>query len=426
MMNKSNVARECERNNAARKVYPEKMDHITFFQKVQGNVLVSGMQARQVEFVKDMAKTYHGREDLPTIVLTSRLELLRQLKEGLFCENPSQAQIFGPFMKNHHPMHGMNAQQVCQIIQAAGKELGCGAILDQVLLYAMALLNIVSLKYPISLPAISRLLQSDDDAIAEFAFREGASNIICGNIVGSQMAGIMLRRIVERLEETFENIYDRHLDTECNFQGFCCGNNSMVAFYQASRNQGLMNLYLKEEIYRILQHTPKVRIILDEALFVEESDCLLRYLLQLKRSGQAEVVASSGNAMKMLYGEVADFTNTCLFPHDVPAVTEELSGQIFGKYQYHYPVLTAGKPPALFFTLQSDFHWAIAAEGRLRVRAVDLEENKPFGGITEAVAIKTGNSLNVYLVPVPIFLGVPVKKFAIGKFAVRKEQEKYV
>ena len=417
MMNKCSVIRECERNNAARKVYREKIGHITFFQKVQGNVLVSGIQACHVEFVKDMVMSYQERQDLPTIVLTSRLELLRRLQEGLSCGSLGQLRVFGPFMKNYHLMSGMNAQQVCQIIQAAGKELGCGAILDQVLLYAMALLNIVSLKYPISLPAISGLLQNDDYFIAELAFRAGASNIICDNIVGSQMAGIMLRRIVERLEETFENVSDRHSDTKYNFQSFCHENNSVMAFYQPSRNQNLMNLYLKEEIYSVLQHTPKVRIVLDEVFFMEASDSLLLYLLQIKRSGQAEVVASSENAMEMLHGEVADFTNTCLFPHAVPAVTEELSGQIFGKYQYHYPILTAGKPPALFFTLKSDSHWAIATEGRLRIRAVDLEESKPFGGITEAVAIKTGNSLNAYLVPVPIFLGVPVKKFFIRKGA---------
>ena len=416
-MNKNNIIRQCEQRNALRRVYRERIDCSTFFQNVKGNMLISGMHASNSKLLSDMIKSYYERRDMPTIVLTSHLELLRQLTAESLSGTLPEVILFEPEEKNYHPMYGMNSQQICQLIQAAGENLGCGQILSQVLLYAAAVMDTVSLKYPPSLPAISHLLKNDDDFIADFASKGGLSNITCGNITGNQAAGTLLRRIIGHLEDTFENVSDSQTDTRHSFQSSIQNHVPFMVFYQLSRNQGLMNLYLKEELYSTLQHTPRIRIILDEVFFTGDSDCLLPYLLQLKRSGQAELIACSENAMKMLQKEATDFSNTCLFPHATPTLTEELSEQAFGKYQYHYPVLTAGKPPSLLFTLKTDSHWAMASEERLRVRALDLEENRLFGGMTEVLAIKTGNSINVYMIPIPVFLAASAKIYPLKKGA---------
>ena len=67
--------------------------------------------------------------------------------------------------------------------------------------------NIVSTEYPVSLPAVVKLLEEDDDFISELALQQGLSNVIADNIRANHEAGIVFRRLLERLEEIIENIY---------------------------------------------------------------------------------------------------------------------------------------------------------------------------------------------------------------------------
>ena len=86
-------------------------------------------------------------------------------------------------------------------------------------------------------------------------------------------------------------------------------------------------------------------------------------------------------------------------------VTEELSRDLFGTYQYHFPVPTAGNPPAMLFTLKKEIHWQISTEERLRIRAVDMYGKQSlFGGKSDYLAVKTSANGNVYLIETAIFL----------------------
>ena len=63
------------------------------------------------------------------------------------------------------------------------------------MIYTAALLDIVAVKYPVSLPAMAGLLQEDDDVISEVAMECGLSNVVVDNIRSNHEAGIVLRRI---------------------------------------------------------------------------------------------------------------------------------------------------------------------------------------------------------------------------------------
>ena len=177
-----------------------------------------------------------------------------------------------------------------------------------------------------------------------------------------------------------------------------------MAFYQISSNQRLMNVYLKEELYAVLKHRSKIRVILDEVSFPEEGDELQDYLMQMKRQGTVELIVSSRNVKEMFRGAGLDFGNVCLFQHSTTSATEDISQDLFGTYRYHYPVCAPGRPPAIFFTFKKDIHWHIASEERLKVRAEDLYPvRKLFGSSSDYMAVKTTNNSEIYLVPVSEF-----------------------
>ena len=85
-------------------------------------------------------------------------------------------------------------------------------------------------------------------------------------------------------------------------------------------------------------------------------------------------------------------------------VTEELSRDLFGTYQYHFPVPTAGNPPAMFFTLKKEIHWQMSSEERLRIRAVDMSgKQSVFGKNSNYLVVKTTANENVYLIDTEMF-----------------------
>lgn len=398
MSNKSVVMRECDRANAARKVCDGNVDGETFFQKITGDLLMSGNYACDQDLIMKMVRSYTQQSDLPVVVLTSHSDLLEKLEEipGM--------KVFDEKHKDYHPMYGMNMQQICGLIRMAGEEWGCTSLMDKVLLYAMSLMEIVSTHYKVSLPAMSQLLTSKDDFIAELALQEGLSSVVADNIRGNQEAGLLFRRMVEHLEKTFENVAELSTETGQSIQMAGQPEVPHLAFYQYSQNQNLMNAYLKEELYSALQQTKKLRIIADEILVKDEKDDLLRFLVEMKRIGKIELILCSENARNVLGEEEMNFTNTCIFRHESVAAMEKVSEVLFGKYLFHYPVQTVGKPPNLFFTLKKDEHWTIATEERLRVREVDLYgQTGLFGTECEKMAVKIGQKNMVFLVGVQEF-----------------------
>lgn len=76
-----------------------------------------------------------------------------------------------------------------------------------------------------------KLLHEDDDFIFEFALQLDLSNVSADNIRANYEAGIVLRRLFERLEEIFEDIYTPGSDTKYNFQSGAKGNVAGMAMY---------------------------------------------------------------------------------------------------------------------------------------------------------------------------------------------------
>ncbi|MCR5835606.1 MAG: hypothetical protein K6G88_03780 [Lachnospiraceae bacterium] len=398
MSEKSRVIRECERFNKARKVCYGKITYSVFLQNVKGNLLISGFDASNEEFITDLACNYFQRDNIPTILLSSHINVLRSIQERQNAGLINQIMISCPTSCNYHPFYGMSKQQILKITQLTMTDMGFGSQTDNVLVYASALMDIVSTKYPLSLPAITQLLQNDDDHIVEFAIQSGFSNIIADNIRGNHEAGIVFRRVCEELEEVFEGVYQPGSDTKYNFQSGVLGNVSM-AFNPVTCNQKIMNTYLKEELYSVLKRVPKIRLIMDEIGFTDENDELLKAIFDYKRQGKIELIFLSVNAQEALYNIELDFANIIMFKHSMQITTEEVSGKMFGTYQYHYPAPTVGRPPALVVTFKKDIHWHIATEERLRVRDADLYSNPTlFGKESNYLAIKIANNSEVYLV----------------------------
>ena len=414
MSNKGMIINECERMNAARRVFEGRVDSASFFRNIHGDLLISGIEAGNQAMVLDLFCSGLEKNDMTTILLTSHPELIMAVKQKANIYEIDCVMTSCPADKNYHPFYGMSAQQILRFVRMTAEEMGYGILTDQVMIYAAAILNVVAAKYPVSLPAIVKLLNEDDDFISEFALQSGLSNVIADNIRGNHEAGIVLRRLFERLEGIFEDIYSPGSDTKYNFQSGAKGNLAGMAMYTCSSNQRIFNSYLKEEIFHTLKRVPRVRIILDEIQFVDENDELMQYLMQVRRQGKIELMMVSQNVREAMYGNAElDFPNVVLFHHGTSAATDNLSRELFGSYQYHYPVPVAGNTPHIFVSFKRAVHWQLQTEERLRVRSQDMYA-KPglFGGTSDYLAVKTTANANVYLIRTSDFLpavaGVPV------------------
>ena len=103
---------------------------------------------------------------MPAIVLSGHLELFEILRQR---QRAGGIMISDPVTKNYHPFYGMNAQQLLRFIHLTAESQGYSVLMDQVLQYAAAVLNIVEASYPVSLSALTKLLQNDDDYISSYA-----------------------------------------------------------------------------------------------------------------------------------------------------------------------------------------------------------------------------------------------------------------
>lgn len=406
MGNKGMIIRECERLNAARRVFEGRIDSASFFRTIRGDLLITGGEAGNQAMVLDLFCSCLERNDMPTIILTSHPEVMTAIREKRNTQEIDCVMTSCATDKNYHPFYGMSAQQILRFVRMTAEEMGYSTLIDQIMIYAAAVLNVVAAKYPVSLPAIVKLLNEDDDFISEFALQSGLSNVIADNIRANHEAGIALRRLFERLEEVFEDVYTPGSDTKYNFQSGAKGNLSGMAMYACSSNQHILNAYLKEEIFYTLKRVPRVRIILDEMEFVDENDELMKYLIQAKRQGKVELMLVSQNIKESMHGNSElDFANVVLFLHGTSATTDDISKDLFSTYQHHVPVPVAGNTPHIFFSIKKAVHWQIQSEERLRVRSQDLYR-KPaiLGKQSDYLAVKTTANDNVYLIHTSDFL----------------------
>ena len=406
MSNRGMIINECAHMNAERRVLEGRIDSASFFRNISGDLLMTGIDAGNQDMLLDLFCSCLERHDMPTILLTSHPGLMTNIQHKVNAREMDYVMTSCPADRNYHPFYGMSPQQILRFVRMTAEEMGYGILKDQVMIYAAAVLNVVAEKYPVSLPAIVKLLMEDDDFISEFALQSGLSNVIADNIRANHEAGIVLRRLFERLEEIFEDIYTPGSDTKYNFQSGAKGNVAGMAMYACSNNQRIFNAYLKEEIFYTLKRVPRVRIILDEMEFTEENDELMQYLMQSRRQGKIELMIVTQNIREMMHGnEEYDFPNVVLFHHGTSTTTDELSRGLFGHYQYHYPVPVAGNTPHVFVSFKKAIHWQSQPEERLRVRSQDMYA-KPglFGKKSDYLAVKTYANENVYLIHTSDFL----------------------
>ena len=172
----------------------------------RGDLLITGTEAGNQDMVLDLFCSGLERHDMSTILLTSHLGLVTAIQQKVNSHEINRVMLSCPAYKNYHPFYGMSAQQILRFVRMTAEDMGYGVLIDQVMIYAAAVMNVVEAKYPVSLPAIVKLLKEDDDFISEIALQFGLSNVVADNIRANHEAGIVLRRLFERIEEIFEDV----------------------------------------------------------------------------------------------------------------------------------------------------------------------------------------------------------------------------
>ena len=108
MGNREIVARECDRANMVRRVCMASVDDRTFFHEISGPLMISGLPAGEITLVGDLICEYAARNDMPTVVLTGRPEILGYLSNivGAQIEVNSIADMNKAFEMDIHKMMG--------------------------------------------------------------------------------------------------------------------------------------------------------------------------------------------------------------------------------------------------------------------------------------------------------------------------------
>lgn len=220
MNNKNSITRQCKYLNEARRVKAGSVTSDEFFCRVTGDLLISGKDAGNMRLVENLVHNYFVRDDLPTIVLTSHM----QLTKSIGIRDRKRQIITSRDDRNYMPFYNMDAQQIIPLVSYTVDKLGYSGMNSKVLLYCSSILNIVVTQYPLSLPAITKLLEEDDDFISGLAIHAGLSNVVADNIRANHEAGIILRRVFEYIENVFGEVYEPGRDSKYNFQSAVMGN----------------------------------------------------------------------------------------------------------------------------------------------------------------------------------------------------------
>lgn len=334
MSNRGRITRECELLNRKRNVFEGIIDNRSFFQNIRGDLLVSGERAGDQEMILNLVESCMEKADMPIILLSGHLGVFTELQRRRTQDAFSNVRIASPSEKTYHPFLGMSKQQIQRFVSLAAEKMGIGVLIGKVMIYTAALLDIVAAKYPVSLPAMAGLLQEDDDVISEVAMECGLSNVVVDNIRSNHEAGIVLRRICGKLEEVFEEVYTPVSDTGYSFATGIRDHGRLFAFYTASRDYQILNTCLKEELYNCLKQGTRLRVILDEMIFENEEDELLRYLLREKMQGTDRADVSGTESGEMAPGgsrsgicQCCDVStaDTCCYRSGVRTIIQYLS-----------------------------------------------------------------------------------------------------
>ncbi|MFR5701562.1 MAG: hypothetical protein ACLUD0_06635 [Eubacterium ramulus] len=183
MSNRGRITRECEFLNRKRNVFEGIIDNRSFFQNIRGDLLVSGERAGDQEMILNLVESCMEKADMPIILLSGHLGVFTELQRRRTQDAFSNVRIASPSEK-HSTIRflGMSKQQIQRFVSLAAEKMGIGVLIGKVMIYTAALLDIVAVKYPVSLPAMAGLLQEDDDVISEVAMECGLSNVVVDNI----------------------------------------------------------------------------------------------------------------------------------------------------------------------------------------------------------------------------------------------------
>ena len=165
MGNRRKVAYVCEELNRNRNVFEGTSDRHGFFRNIRGDLLVVGERAGDQELILSLIDSCMEKADMPTILLSGRLELFEELQKRRRQGKITNIRISAPSEKIYHPLLGMSKQQIQKIVSLEAQEMGIGVAMERVKIYTEALLDIIAVKYPLSLPAMTELLRENDDVI---------------------------------------------------------------------------------------------------------------------------------------------------------------------------------------------------------------------------------------------------------------------
>ncbi|MCF0261155.1 MAG: hypothetical protein HUJ54_14940 [Erysipelotrichaceae bacterium] len=314
--------------------------------------------------------------------------------------------ISDPMQKTYHPFYGLPSNKLLHFLMLAAQDLGYSTSMDAVLQYGTAVLKVLECWYPSSLPALTQLLKQDDDRLSASAEQMNLSTVVSDTIRANHSAGLILRSACEKLQSVFDNTAFTDSGTKYSLISGSRGNVSVMAFYQPSNSQSLLNEYLKEELEAVLNMQRQIRVVLDEPVSVtEDTDGLMPFLFEKKRQGKIELVLISRNAAEALQDQSLSFSNTILSAHDEPVLFENLSRELWGTYQHSSAMMNVGSPPTLFGTPRKAVNWQPHTEERLKVRWQDLQTTTGlFSKGKDLLAVKTPFSNTIFLVPALGFL----------------------
>ena len=89
--------------NAARRVLEGHIDGASFFRRIQGDLLITGGEAGNQIMVFDLFRSALERNDMPTILLTSHLDLMKDIQRKRDMHEISCVITSCPSDKNYHP-----------------------------------------------------------------------------------------------------------------------------------------------------------------------------------------------------------------------------------------------------------------------------------------------------------------------------------
>lgn len=412
------VEAECRRKNEQRFVNRGgALRFPAYLQKINGNLLVTGELDwnRYLYVMEQLVQKYVRRSGVLTVLLTQNEELLSRLAgrfgaSGTGTLGDVAGGTSGRFlcsysgMRNYHVMYGMDAAQIRELVLELGRQQGYGQF-EQLSAYMEAFLEILLRQEAASLPAMVKQARLSDEELIQKGRRYGVSDTGINHLIANLAFGSAFRSILTSLQLAFETIMDENGVSRLTLSTVRGG--AVFAMDTYSRNQEVMNRYLKEELELAYQRHPRLCVIAEDIAFASPEDPLLKLLMNWKKQRGTELVVVSRSAADMLHGadNLTGFPNMVVTAHADDRSTEEVT-QLWGEYVHYEAMLGGGTMPTLLPQIRTSSHWAIHETKRLRVRAEDLRrEQGIFSAGQEKAAVRDGRSPFIELVSQHRFFG---------------------